>query len=86
MTGNDLATAFTPFHHLSFHFPISINHLAKLVRVIELIAGKKIIPERLIIAKGIVFTREFGKSSFLLPVDARTRGKKQEETSTRFVK
>lgn len=57
VTGNDLTTAFTPFHHLPFHhFPISINHLVKLVRVIESLQ-EKIIPQRFIIAKEIVFTR-----------------------------
>lgn len=55
VTGNDLTTAFTPFHHLPFHhFPISINHLVKLV--IESLQ-EKIIPQRFIIAKEIVFTR-----------------------------
>lgn len=57
VTGNDLTTAFTPFHHLPFHhFPISINHLVKLVRVIESLQ-EKIVPQRFIIAKEIVFTR-----------------------------
>lgn len=57
MTGNDLTTAFTPFHHLSFHFPISINHLVKLVRVIESLPGKKLSqlsPNYFTIAKEIV--------------------------------